>query len=286
MSNLSQLNNIPQDIYNLFFNPHVPSEENLEAFCDGVKTALKRALENDRRLQNKPMLRMSNIGMPDLKAWYTFHDEENTPTEFTGETLIKFLYGDMLEHLLLLLIKEAGYEVTHEQEELTIDGIVGHRDCKINGIPVDIKTASNWSFKKFETGSLFTDDAFGYIPQISAYAQAGGDTEAAFVAINKEQGTIAVLPVQEIDTINAENRIKHLKTVVTSDVKPTKKCYAPVPDGKSGNMKLNTNCTFCKFKDKCWSDSNGGVGLRKFKYANGITHLVEVASVPKVEELT
>lgn len=154
---------------------------------------------------------MSNIGLPDLKLWYMMNSTETRDFQYKGSTLIKFLYGDMLEQLLLLLIREAGHKVSHEQEELELEGIKGHRDCKIDGVPVDIKTASQWGFKKFSEGSLFKDDPFGYIGQLSAYIQAGGDKEGAFLAINKESGEIASLKITPIDTINAKNRIEHIK---------------------------------------------------------------------------
>lgn len=65
----------------------------------------------------------------------------------------------------------------------------------------------------------------------------------------------------------------------------TKKCYDPVPDGKSGNLKLNSNCSYCAFKDKCWASANNGQGLRKFRYSNGIQEFVEVFNTPRVEEI-
>ena len=62
-------------------------------------------------------------------------------------------------------------------------------------------------------------------------------------------------------------------------------CYPPVPEGKSGNMKLDTNCVYCPHKYTCWQDSNGGVGLRVIKYANGLKYLTRVAVLPKVDEV-
>jgi len=55
--------------------------------------------------------------------------------------------------------------------------------------------------------------------------------------------------------------------------------------GKSGNRQLCTACRYCSFKYTCWADSNGGGGLRKFNYNNGIVYLTEVHLEPKVEEI-
>ena len=56
-------------------------------------------------------------------------------------------------------------------------------------------------------------------------------------------------------------RIKHLKNVVADSSVPDK-CYSDLPDGKSGNRKLAVGCVYCEHKRDCWSDVNGGQGLR------------------------
>ena len=38
--------------------------------------------------------------------------------EFTGHTYLKFLFGDIIEELILLLAKTAGHEVKNEQTKL------------------------------------------------------------------------------------------------------------------------------------------------------------------------
>ena len=62
-------------------------------------------------------------------------------------------------------------------------------------------------------------------------------------------------------------------------------CYNPVPEGKSGNMKLPKGCSFCNYKFECHKDSNDGEGLKTFKYARGLVYLTEVASMPKVAQV-
>ena len=63
------------------------------------------------------------------------------------------------------------------------------------------------------------------------------------------------------------------------------KCYPDEPDGKSGNRKLAIGCVFCGYRDHCWSDANGGKGLRKFKYSTGIRYLTQVHKTPDVQEV-
>jgi hypothetical protein len=80
----------------------------------------------------------------------------------------KFLYGDTLEVLLLFLAKESGHEVTHEQYEVEADGVKGHTDAVIDGVPVDCKSASPSAYAKFENGQFVFDDPFGYISNSQA----------------------------------------------------------------------------------------------------------------------
>ena len=87
-----------------------------------------------------------------------------------------------------------------------------------------------------------------------------------------------------MDMINATARVKHLKDVVNKSSLPDK-CYADIPDGKSGNRKLAIGCVYCSHKQTCWSDSNEGKGLRVFKYSKGNRFLTNVAKEPDVEEV-
>ena len=63
------------------------------------------------------------------------------------------------------------------------------------------------------------------------------------------------------------------------------RCYSPIADGKSGNLKLPVGCVYCGHKRDCVSDSNNGKGLRVFKYARGKRFLTEVRKEPDVEEV-
>jgi CRISPR/Cas system-associated exonuclease Cas4 (RecB family) len=274
------------DINSLFLKKegHDVNEENLELFAKNVKEHLRRALKEAGKRQGevRKEIRMSKLGTPNRKLWF----EHNIPNEEVNRsldpsTLIKFIYGNFLEELALFLAKEAGHLVEGEQGEVEIEGVKGHRDCLIDGINVDIKSASKFSFQKFVTNSIHKNDPFGYIAQLSAYVHADGGDTGAFFVINKETGEMTLLKVHQIDMIDPKERIKEVKKVLSQSEPPVQKCYEPEPEGKSGNMALNKNCGFCEFKEICWKDA----GLRKFKYSDGIKYLTKVVSVPKVEEL-
>lgn len=275
------IDTLVQDIYALFEKPHVVNEGNLDAFAKSIAQTLKNRLIEPPRTGARTELRMSKLGTPDRKLWFEFNT--NLQENISSSGKIKFLYGDILESLLIFLTKEAGHTVEGEQGELFVAGVKGHRDCKIDGITTDIKSASNFSFKKFETGALLNDDPFGYIAQISSYVKADDSPYGAFFAINKETGELALLKVDKVDMIDPEQRVKHIQNnVLTRSSPPETKCYEPQPYGKSGNVALHKNCEYCPFKDLCWKEE----GLRKFKYSDGVKNFVRISKLPEVEEVT
>ena len=151
----------------------------------------------------------------------------------------------------------------------------------VDGVVVDVKSASSYGYQKFKNGTILEDDTFGYVQQLSGYSNVltPGET-TAFVALDKVSGAICVSPLAAAVTASykPEVRITHLKEVLASDVMP-KVCYPPVPDGKSGNMKLAIGCSYCKFKKSCWPDA------RLFLYSTGPRWLTTVAKTPEVYEV-
>lgn len=283
---MKSIDTLVEDIYSTLLDDVDPTTEvataAIEAFGEAVKFELTNALVDRERGNN---LRLSMIGKPDRQVYYNLRAEEKET--FDGPTKLKFLYGHMVEALLIALVQISGHTVTNQQAELEIEGVLGHEDCDIDGELVDVKSASPYGFRKFKDGSITNgQDPFGYIAQLSAYAEAKGKERAFFLAIDKSSGEICLTPVDHMDMINANTRVKELKLIQDEGATIPSRCYSPVPDGSSGNYKLDTSCTFCSHKFKCWSDANGGVGLRTFRYGNGDRHLTTVAKIPKVEEVT
>jgi hypothetical protein len=274
-----------EDIYNIFeCDEEVEVKEaDLERFVKGVVDSVVSSLKERER--SKGNLRLSLIGQPDRKIWYSVRDEGTANKQkLSGQDKIKFLYGDILESLLIFLSRTAGHAVTDEQKQVSVNGVVGHQDAMVDGVLVDFKSASPYGFKKFKEASIHTDDPFGYIAQISAYAKANNVKKAGFVAIDKSSGEICYCPVHEMEMINAEERINHLKSVIKTSTPPSR-CYSDVPDGKSGNYKLHIGCVYCSYKHDCWSDSNNGQGLKKFNYSTGPRYLTRIGRMPDVEEI-
>jgi hypothetical protein len=265
---------------------HKPSDANLTKLKDGIADAVAKALAKERdKKEGDDGLYMSSIGTPARKLWYQARDKGSRSGRFKPEGLINFLYGSILEEVVLFLCREAGYSVTDEQKKVEVDGVRGKLDAKIEGIPVDIKSASNRAFDKFKNGTIYEQDDFGYLAQVSGYAEAEGTDEAALLAINKENGQLCLLEVNHLEMVDVKPLIKDLKEKVKSEVKPPR-CYDDEKDGESGNRKLGKQCTYCPYKFNCWSDVNGGKGLRVFDYSDNPRYLTKVVRVPNVTEIT
>lgn len=279
---MPELKDLPNDVYNLFDpdSDHIANEELLDEMCENLKEILRLRLRASSRREGGA-IRFSALGKPDRQIWFDAHPDEETDEPLLPKTYLKFLYGDVIEQLYLYLAKEAGHEVTDEQREVEIDGVKGHIDAIIDGTVVDLKSASSFGYKKFKEGTVEQDDPFGYVAQLAGYANVLTPGEpAAWWAVDKSSGDncISELPKITIKHHKPEDRIKELKAVVAMDESPPL-CYDPVPDGKSGNMKLPTPCSYCKYKFRCHPD------VRLFLYANGPKYLTEVAKEPNVPEV-
>jgi len=276
------------DIYRMIDTKEIPDgvpiEQVINDFGENVKQILRNNITESKF--DKRKLRMSNIGKKDRQLWYSYNGYKGE--ELMPHTRIKFLYGHLIEEMVLALTKLAGHDVTHEQKQVEVQGIKGSMDCKIDGVLTDVKSASPYGFKKFKDGSLINDDPFGYVDQIKGYAHAENTTDVGWLVMDKTNGHLTYLKYDMADEsqwywaklnfFSIVERIKAIKNIVKLS-KPPKRCYEPVPDGKSGNMKLPVGCSYCAYKYECWD------GLRTFVYANGPRYLVEVENLPNVIEV-
>lgn len=284
---MSKLNSIVPDIYNMLEKlsdgePLPITEEALDETMASMKEAIMH-WATPRKRDTDFTVRMSNVGKPSRQMWFEKRDP-NGRGSVDGATQIKFLYGHVLEELVLMLVRMAGHNVTDEQKEVKVNGIVGHMDCKINGEVVDVKSASRFAFNKFQNGTLAADDPFGYLGQLAGYEEAEGTDEGGFLVINKESGELCMYTPDDLDKPNINTKINTLLSELKLD-KPPELCYTPIPDGKKGNIKLPKGCSWCKYKHECHKDANDGAGLRTFKYSTGYTYLTQVVAEPKVDEV-
>lgn len=276
---LKSLDNLPEDIYSLLAGKLTGDSSVLDKFGPELGAILKSKLNREER---SPTLRMSNIGRPLRQLWYELNGYK--AEEISGKTILKFSYGDLTEALVLVLAEAAGHQVTDFQEEIEVDGIKGHIDAVVDGILVDVKSCSAYSFQKFKNGSLLEagNDPFGYVGQLSGYAKAK-NLPAAWIAFDKQSGEICVLtlPKQSIDEYNVVERIGLVRSSCAS-TEPPERCYEDEADGKSGNRKLAVGCSYCGHKFECWKDANNGEGLKTYIYSTGPRFLTVVAREPNV----
>lgn len=279
---MKTLDTLVEDIYGLFDpdTDHNCNEENLDAFANNIKDLVRSRLK--RYTPPSSPLRFSSLGKKNRQLWYEAHPEAGSKEALLPKTYLKFMYGDVIEQLLLLLVKEAGHTVEQEQATVVVDGVEGHIDAIIDGVVVDVKSASPYGFKKFEQNTVLQDDDFGYVEQLAGYSNVlAPGKDAAWLAMDKVGGDIAVsiLPETVIRHYQPEERINELREVIQKD-QPPERCYEDVPDGASGNRKLVSGCSYCAHKFRCWP------GLRAFAYSNGPRYLTHVAVLPKVPEIT
>lgn len=291
LSGGKSIDDLIPDIYKLLLDTkgHKVSQENLDKFAVNVANHLKNALEESQRDESR-VLRMSSIGKKPRQLWYEAQQAKvqggTKIVRFSGAKLISFLYGNIIEELVIFLAREAGHSVTDEQKEVLLEGISGKLDCYIDGKLTDIKSASFRSFDKFKNGSLLDgNDDFGYVDQISGYSQAEAQTSAAFLSMNKETGELGLLKLNDLDLKDVVPQIKELKIALEKQTPPPK-CYEDVAEGTSGNRGLCKNCQWCPFKMDCWKDANNGRGLQVYRYSNGVKFLTHISREPAVPNIT
>lgn len=273
-----------EDIYRVVTNGCEVTEAQAETFGRDLGNLIAQRLRDRKGKERKFTLRMSNIGKGARQLWYEkrYGSEEELPPH----TLVKFMFGDIIEQLVLFLATMGGHNVSHCQDEVTLDGIKGHIDADIDGVTVDVKSASTHAFRKFADGTLAENDPFGYVEQLAGYCESR-NTDGAFLAVDKQNGHIAYLPFSqdELKVFDVKSRIEYIKDVVEKEVEP-ERCYPDEEEGKSGNRALGVNCSYCSHKNRCWADANDGLGLRTFLYASGPKFLTHVAREPNVKEIT
>lgn len=215
--------------------------------------------------------------------WHSIHSPgEAEPLPPWAE--FKYSFGHIIEGLAVALAKASGHNVVGEQDELNVDGIIGHRDCVIDGCIVDVKSSSSFGFKKFKDKSILENDDFGYLDQLDGYLV--GSLNDPLVTV-KDKGYLLVIDKQLGHICLYEHRLRHehilqrvqeYKEVVAQTYAPRCTCKS-VKDGESGNLRLDTKASYSPQKFSC------NPGLRVFIYSGGPRFLTKVVRKPDVLEI-
>lgn len=276
---MAKIETLVPDILSLFATDRLPiSEPSVSDFADKLSKKIATRVTEERA---RPTLRLSNLGSRcNRQLWYKINRSEQAEA-LRPEVRVKFLFGDILEEMLLFLAREAGHDVQGEQDELNLNGVIGHRDAVIDGVVVDVKSASSRSFEKFAAGLGPDMDDFGYLTQLDTYLHASDDvadtSRGAFFVIDKQLGKIC-LDFHNKSKVDYKSVVER-KQAMMAKSEPPPRAFQAEPDGKSGNMKLPTACSYCAFKKTCWP------GVRTFAYANGPRYLTQVKKTPDVPEV-
>lgn len=279
---MADIKTLIPDILELLDNPREAHKENVAEFAEVLAKVISNRLSEEK---GATYLRLSNWDAPcKRQTWYKINFPEKVE-KLPPQAKLKFLIGDICEAVLFFLAAEAGHEVKGQQDNVEVAGVKGHRDGIIDGRVVDAKSAAPFSFEKFRSNGLREKDSFGYLGQLGSYLAASQEdvrpTErdrASFFVFQKVSGEI-LLDTYEFPESREEleGRIGSVKEIIERD-QPPPRAFDPEPHGKSGNMKLGVECSYCPVKHLCHPK------LRGFAYSNGPVYLTQVVEVPKVPE--
>ena len=251
------------------------SPQSVKDFAQECSEAAERQLVRER---GDFRIRMSGLGRPLCQQVL---EKNGIKEDMEYNTLFRFMFGDLTESILMLIMKEAGVEIVDYQRavELKINDtiVTGTLDVIIRdelGVEKvwDVKSASDWAFNYKFTGinggyeKLKEDDPFGYVMQGFLYGEATGLPFGGWIVVNKSNGMVAIVEVpdwvqddKEAYLKDAERRVKFL---TDPDVKP----FVPFKsepetyrrDGKTiktGNKLLPRECNLCGYRYHCWPNA-------------------------------
>lgn len=216
-------------------------------------------------------LRLSAIGRPLCQQ---LHEQAGTPAlPEPSDFRIKMLIGDMSELIVLALLRASGVKVVSYQERVslkmpkdaqTLDGtldVVLETDGE--EAVWDVKSCSKYAFQNKFTSyeALSANDDFGYVPQLFGYAMARKVAPGGWIALCKETGEIAVVPVPKdkrgdwsaiySNIVANVNQLRHpCGTIPRLPDEP--EFFRKKP---TGNRQLSATCGFCSFKLACWPEA-------------------------------
>jgi len=215
-------------------------------------------------------IRMSNIGRPlcQLQMEKKYSSDSNVGYADDYNSKLRNLYGDIIEAVVVMLLKTVQVKINGLQGKVKLKtkyfDIKGTYDIIIDDKVYDIKSASNFSFiHKFKKGfkSMAESDVFGYLPQGYLYSKALNKDFGGWIVVNKETGEMLITSPPDNDSDYKRKAIRrarrNIKALMTDEPFERKFELKNEKFNKSetGNKVLDTVCTFCQYKHKCWGDS-------------------------------
>lgn len=244
---------------------------------------------------NKPRekdfrLRMSNIGK-DLRQLHM--EKLYGEAEVKPQDKLKFIYGDIIEALVVILLKHSGLEISGESgsTELQVAGesILGEYDIIYKDIAtgeqylIDVKSASPsaYDYKFVDYDKLKANDSFGYRLQGFGYDASSKDISSdmfkGWFVVDKVSGRFKFVDVPK-DTYQYEweEAIRDITEVVThfKEDKPLPPCPGVKKETwyskETGEVILADGpkepCQWCPRKTICHPDAELKLGKGKKSY--------------------
>ena len=240
----------------------------LEEFKQSCENSIIRQFASKEE-QWRP--RMSSLGRPLCQQKMERDGKEKT-VEYNS--IIRFIFGDLVEAIAILILKSAGVNVEDEQKKVDLklgdNKVSGTLDLIVDGKVWDIKSASPYAFEhKFgDMGGykkIKEDDAFGYIAQGFLYSESVDKEFGGWIVINKASGEWVVCEAPTIQDVDRKEALvlakNNLKALVNGE--KFKRCFSDTAETykdenkkekKTGNRLLPSICGFCDFKKTCWPD--------------------------------
>lgn len=234
-----------------------------EAWIEEAGEEFKAALRKQLTPQERDFrLRMSNVGKPLCQLQHGAMGSEKKRKNYHFK--IQMLIGDAVECITNIMLKIAGANITggKNQVELKIGETVvkGEDDIEIDHKVYDVKSCSPWAFdNKWSKGysGLKESDDFGYVGQLTGYAEAQEKELGGWIVVNKSDGRIKIVEAETSKTEIAMNlfMIGHNIDQVNRKT-PLARQFEPIVDkfrGKpTGLKRLGKTCEFCDYIKACY----------------------------------
>ena len=227
----------------------------------------KKALEKHfTRKEEDFRLRMSNVGKPLCQLQMQAKGVE--PEKPSHDFIVRMIIGDMLEALVIVLLKAAKIEVKSQHQKVSLGvgdrQIEGEYDIELDDGIYDIKSVSPFSFTtKFNADNGYDkikqSDSFGYISQGHGYGMAANKPFKGWIAINKTTGEIVFTDAKHTDEEKKEVYSKiYNNSVALLEEKPFERCFTDIEEvyysKPTGNRTLGIECSYCPYKHDCWDN--------------------------------
>lgn len=253
-------------------NPDMLSDLLLNQAKEAVGKALQKQFNE---INGKFRLSMSTVGKPLCQLHMQANGMKRLPPEYNMP--LRMLYGDIIEALMVVILKAAGVNVQSEQEpvELTLDWgtdkrlIKGTLDLVIDDKVWDVKSVSPWVFANKDTyEKIREDDPFGYVGQLYMYAKAKGKKVGGWITVDKSSGEVHVIEFPEDQEIHQQEKLVDVTNNVKELVEkaPFRRSFTDVAEKfrkkETGNRTLCKTCEFCDWRFECWPNLIHSKALR------------------------